>query len=273
MSNFTVLGATGFIGGHMASYLRAKGFECATPGRDDETIFSKTLGHVIYAIGLTADFRTRPFDTVEAHVCLLKKVLQAGNFDSLLYLSSTRVYAASACAEESSPLTIGGDLDLYNLSKLMGESLCVHSGKKNVRIARLSNVVGLRPDHDIFIDQLLSEGCRTGCVNLHTTLDSAKDYIHINDLVPLLKNIALHGQRKLYNTASGEMVTNGTITKMLAEYANIETTVSDTATSWTFSPIDTACIQQEFGFVPMPFATYFPSYVKEFKRQFEKEKP
>lgn len=270
--DFTVLGAKGFIGSRMAAHLRSQGMNCWTPERDDQAIFSSPLGHVIYAIGLTADFRTRPFDTVEAHVCLLSKLLQAGNFESLLFLSSTRVYTASDCTDESASLKISAELDLYNLSKLMGESLCLHSGRSNVRIARLSNVVGLRPDQDIFIDQLLSEGCRTGRVALHTTLDSAKDYIHVDDLIALLKNIALHGERKIYNAASGETVSNGTIAQMMMEHAGIKTEVASDAVRWNFVPINVSQAKKEFGFDPVSFETYFPPYITEFKLQFEKEK-
>jgi len=64
----TVLGGSGFIGSHVARHLRRLGVACDTPARDDESIFSRPLGHVIYAIGLTADFRARPLETVEAHV-------------------------------------------------------------------------------------------------------------------------------------------------------------------------------------------------------------
>src|SRR6476659_903845 len=91
MSRFTVLGAGGLIGSRLATSLARAGHEVFAPPRDHE-LNGEPLGHVIYAIGVTADFRTRPFDTVAAHVCQLQKVLSEGHFDSLLYLSSTRVY-------------------------------------------------------------------------------------------------------------------------------------------------------------------------------------
>src|SRR5919197_813364 len=64
----TVLGASGFIGGHLAKHFRALGYECLTPGRNEPSLYETDLGDVIYAIGLTADFRQRPLDTIEAHV-------------------------------------------------------------------------------------------------------------------------------------------------------------------------------------------------------------
>ncbi len=61
--------------------------------RGDATWRGADLGHAFYCIGLTADFRSRPFETIEAHCGLLKEVLSGSRFSSFVYLSSTRVYA------------------------------------------------------------------------------------------------------------------------------------------------------------------------------------
>src|SRR5215204_2623584 len=90
---FTILGASGFIGSRLAKRLGALGLEYQGVGRHD-VLPAASLGNVIYCIGLTADFRSRPFDTVEAHVCKLLHVLRNCEFDLLLYLSSTRLYNA-----------------------------------------------------------------------------------------------------------------------------------------------------------------------------------
>ncbi|MDP9203520.1 MAG: SDR family oxidoreductase [Gemmatimonadota bacterium] len=266
---FTVLGGRGFIGAAMARFLREKGYACQTPKRGDESIYTVPLGHVIYAIGLTADFRTRPFDTVEAHVCILRRLLQEGTFSSLVYLSSTRVYADSSRTDEEAPVLIDvtKPASLYNVSKLMGESLCLHCGKPEVRIARLSNVVGLRSDTDIFVDQLLAEGFERGEVELRTTYGSTKDYIHIDEVVPLLARLALGGEHNVYNLASGVGVSNKQIVDLLAACAGIRSSVTNGAESWPFFPIDTTRIGREFGFIPRPFAEYFPRHIQEFKQR------
>ena len=90
---FTVFGATGFIGANLVAHLSRRGHEVRCPKRDLPIEAGDHLGHVIYAIGLTANFRSRPYETVEAHVGLLSRLLQTSCFDSWLYLSSTRVYA------------------------------------------------------------------------------------------------------------------------------------------------------------------------------------
>lgn len=266
---FTVLGANGFVGGAMARFLKARGFVCHTPEKGDESIFKFPLGHVIYAVGLTADFRTRPFDTVEAHVCLLRRLLQEGTFSSLVYLSSTRVYAASARTDESAPTLVDVNVPdfLYNISKLMGESLSLHCGRAGVRVARLSNVVGLRFDTDTFIDQILAEGFSCGAVHLRTSLTSCKDYIHIDDVVTLLAGIAMHGRHGLYNVASGIGVSNQHIAALLAEYTGISVSVAEDAATREFSPINTDRITSEFGFTPRAFDKYFLDHIQQFKQQ------
>src|SRR5262245_16564069 len=101
----TVLGATGFIGSHLAAELRRRGHSPFTPGRSAD-LSGADLGIVFYCIGLTADFRSRPLETVMAHVCKLREVLQNCCFELLVYLSSTRVYGKSSVAVEDEPLVV-----------------------------------------------------------------------------------------------------------------------------------------------------------------------
>ena len=105
--SITVLGAGGWIGAALVDYLRLQNRQVipiyrsnisAWLGQDDPQ------GMVIYAIGLTSDFRHRPYCTVEAHVSLLSQVLQRSGVDHLLYLSSTRVYGRSSKTTENEPL-------------------------------------------------------------------------------------------------------------------------------------------------------------------------
>ena len=81
LSTFTVLGASGYIGSRLVAHLQAQGHTVWAPTRGDTEVFARPLGHVIYCVGLTADFRTRPFDTVDAHVGLLAEVLRRAQFD------------------------------------------------------------------------------------------------------------------------------------------------------------------------------------------------
>lgn len=266
-ATITVLGAGGFIGQHLVAHLQRVGHAYFAPSRGDPAVFSRPLGHVVYAIGLTADFRRRPLDTVEAHVCFLRRLIQDARFTSLTYLSSTRVYAGVGHASESARLQVNPNDagDLYNLSKLMGESLCLHGGHAGMKVARLSNIVGLRPDLDIFIDQLLDEGCRTGHVHLHTALSSCKDYLFIDDAVDLLTRIAVAPDTGIFNVASGEGVANQQVVDALQRYMGFGSTVAPQAPVWDFTSIDTTKTQARFGLIPQAFNRYFPLFLQQYR--------
>jgi nucleoside-diphosphate-sugar epimerase len=265
---FTILGSTGFIGGRLATALRRQGHEVYAPARGDPEVFRRDLGDVIYAIGLTADFRGRPFDTVEAHVCLLRNLLQSGKFQSLLYLSSTRIYNQDARAEEGQSVNVNpaNPEELYNLSKLMGESLCVATGRDSVRVARLSNVYGGDYGSENFLTEVLRQALLEGRVRLRQTLDSAKDYIGVVDVVAVLPRIALSGKARLYNIASGRSVSHRELLAGLSRLVPLSVEVEENAPALAFPPISIERAKSEFGFAPNGIMTDLPAVVAEFRK-------
>lgn len=227
----TILGGYGFIGSYLASALRKKGEQCWLPKRGDIEVFKKPLGTVYFCIGLTADFRERPYDTVNAHVCTLKNILENANFDKLIYLSSTRVYGESNETDEEKSLRVTpSDVDnFYNITKLMGESLALSSGKC-CHVARLSNVIGEDMGGENFIGMLIEEARKNNEICFKTTLKSQKDYIWIDDVVNALISIAENGKALIYNVASGVNVTNKMIANIFVENG-MKYTVSENAKS------------------------------------------
>ena len=126
--SFTVIGARGYIGSRLCRHLDRQGAAPFAVDRFDANCHTgRNLGHVIYAGGVTADFRTRPFDTITAHVGAVAEILQRAEFASFLYLSSTRVYQGAARAAEDAELRLSttDPLQLYNASKMAGEALCL----------------------------------------------------------------------------------------------------------------------------------------------------
>jgi nucleoside-diphosphate-sugar epimerase len=255
---YTILGANGFVGQALSQWLRERGHEVHTPARHlSSTELSAGLrGHVVYCIGLTADFRSRPWDTFDAHVGVLRQLLAEGNFASLTYLSSTRVYLGSNAGHEDAALSVqpGAPDQLFNLSKLMGESLChaAHRPEKPVRVVRLSNVAGRDLTSDNFIYALLREALASGTIHLKSSLDSAKDYIAITDVIRMLELIARCGQAPCYNLASGQQTTNSEVVEAIAKLSGARFFVSDNAPHTAFPKIDIGRLRQEFGFDPLP---------------------
>ncbi len=223
---FTVLGAAGFVGQRVVARLQAAGADVFTPVRGDPAVWSRPLGHVVYAAGLTADYLVRPFDTVEAHVGLLARVLKEAQWESLVYLSSTRLYDSLGAvdAHEALPLLLdpGQPRHLYDLSKALGESLCHTQGQGRARVARLACVYEGPQDADGFLPSLLRQvmvagaqaraaGAPAPVVDVNSSPSFERDYVHVSDVVEGLIHIALQGQDTVYNLASGENISNATL--------------------------------------------------------------
>lgn len=247
----TVLGAGGFIGSHIVKFLQSENVDHYTPSRN-EVLTGKDLGDIIYCIGLTADFRNKPFDTVEAHVCKLSDVLQTCKFNSLTYLSSARVYinCKGKCAESAViPVDPFDSSELYTLTKLTGERLCLSSGKK-VHIIRLSNVYGEDSNSENFLQQILRSITTHKSLSLTLSLSSSKDYITIDDAVKLIVQIAARGRELAYNIASGINTSNEEIITELKKYFNFSVDLSNAAKEIIFPEIDIQKIKKEFGYTP-----------------------
>lgn len=244
---FTVLGANGFIGRHLYYHLTSLGHEVFAPARDDPNILIHPLGHVIYCIGLTADFRQRPFDTLRAHISLLAGILEHASFDTLLYLSSTRVYARSNDTRETAilPVNVADPSDLYNISKLMGESICLNCGRNGIRVVRLSNVVGFEPASDNFLAALIREAV-SGRIQLRSALASAKDYIALDDVLALLPRIAVDGKELIYNVAHGRNIANQVVTDHLQGLTGCVVEVVGDVPPIVFPTIDVMRVHREF---------------------------
>ncbi len=250
---FTILGASGIIGSALFKELKERKCEVYAPTRAElggglEGISGRDLGHVIYCIGLTADFREFPLETVEAHVVLLTRLIRYGMFDSITYLSSTRIYSGASSTCEGSDIKCSSlSLDsLYNISKLMGESTCLQCAGRG-RVVRLSNVYS---SSDInsknFLTSVLRDAATKNIVQFNLSPQSAKDYISISDVISLLPDIAVRGEFGIYNLASGTNVTNQQIFDALTSLGVVCGFSAD-AETFTFPEIDNRKLAREFG--------------------------
>lgn len=263
---FTVFGSKGYIGSSIVNYLKLQNIECLTPDIKNGKIPKENLGHVIYAIGVP-DFKQNPMKAIDAHVFLLNKLLNETNFESFLYLSSTRVYSNALSTDENSSLVVDPlNFDnLYNISKIMGESICNMSKQQNVRIVRLSNVVGNNSGSNVFLTSIIKDALEMKNIVLQTKLDSEKDFVYIGDVVNILPKISLQGKKSIYNIANGENITNNEIIKKLQEITGCKVKVVINAKKYSFLPISIKQIQKEFNFKPTPILNNFEKIVNEYK--------
>jgi nucleoside-diphosphate-sugar epimerase len=256
VAKFTVFGSSGFVGSHLVRHLQAQGHDVSAPARGSELQGGQAAGHVIYCIGLTGDFRVKLFETVDAHVSLLNSMLQVWEFESWLYLSSTRFYSGlplgSLATEATALPVLPGTDTVYDLSKLLGEAICLSQPRSTVRVARLSAVLGVNQTEDTFLDMVIAELRRTGKVVIHEAPDSSKDYITIDSVVDLLERIALGGRERIYNIASGTQVTHAAIAEKLAALTGAKIEFAPNGPRRAFPNFDVSRIKSEFGFQPQP---------------------
>lgn len=243
-SSATVLGASGWIGRALVTELLRTGRQVIPVDRFNlETWLANEApqGQVYYAIGLTADFRQHPHATVDAHVGLLSRVLQRPGVEQLLLLSSTRVYGRSVDTSETSPLPcLSSDpSDLYNLSKLMGESLVLNYSRPEMRVVRVSNVIGPSQPDTTFLGSLLTVLRSRRSVTIEQPAETTKNYIALGDVARLLPLIAEHGKHQLYNLGSAQSTSHADIARWL-ESRGFEV---------EFSP--TAGVNDDLGFHPL----------------------
>ncbi len=266
--NFTVIGASGFIGSNLVKTLRAKGRNVFAPLRDDTAIFTLPLGHVIYAAGVTADFRSRPFDTLRANTNFVAQILEQAKFESFLYLSSARIYRHAEHGGEDAAIFLKSTEpeDLYDLTKLTGEAICHSTGIDSVRVVRLTNVVGFDFKSQNFLFDLIRSACDTGEIKLRSKLDSSKDYILLQDVIEILPKVAIEGCHSCYNLASGRNLTHAELLNPILAATGATLTVEQNAAQLITQEIDIDRICSEFGYQPSPILPYIPELIHQYRK-------
>jgi UDP-glucose 4-epimerase len=270
----TVIGAAGFIGSRLVAHLQGLGWDCRLAGRTERAFTGHDLGTVFHCAGLTADFAQRPHETVRAHVELLNEVLESARFDALVYLSSTRLYDgrpgfAGASVDEDTPLALdpAQPRHLYDLSKALGESLCRQASGGKARVARLSCVYSGADDAaDGFLGTLLRrvrEARAEPVLAIDSSLDAARDYVHVDDVLDALVAIATRGTRPVYNVASGANVTNRELFARLGELAGCELHALRERAPPCPATISIARMRAEFAWQPESLLHRLPALLGE----------
>lgn len=262
--DFTVLGAAGFVGGHMVRWLEAQGRSVHAPARHDALAFDRPLGHVVYAIGLTADYAARPFDTVEAHTTLFARLLREAAFDSVVYLSSTRLYdwtGGDGDAEADLALNPHNPRHLYDFTKGVGESLCNVCGGGRARVARLSCVYADDLAADNFLHRIIAGALEQSRFTVDSDPAAARDYVHADDVCAALAAIAERGRRLVYNVAAGVNVANRDLFAMIEAATGCRIAANGRGAPSHAPLVDVAPLRADFGLAPRALAAALPAIV------------
>lgn len=246
-TSHTIFGASGFVGSELLRQLAGADHTAHGITRDNWPKPGSSLGHVIFTIGMTADFRERLTETVEAQVVTLHRALTTYRFESFLYLSSTRLYADAASTTEDSALVARpADPDhIYNISKMAGEALCLAQASPAVRVVRLSNLFGLQDMSPNFLNAVVREAAQTGKVSIGQAATSAKDYLAVEDAARALLAISVQGTQRLYNVGSGSNTTHLDIAALLRQYGT-DVSFALHGPEVVFPPLDVTRARAEF---------------------------
>lgn len=216
----TIIGAQGFVGRRLAASLAGAGQPVWTPAKGDPEVLRRDLGVVYYCAGLTADYDQRPFDAVEAHATLVSRIVEAGRFTRLVYLSSTRLYDGQTSTEAREDLPLSFDpadpRRTYDLSKALGENVTLTRSGGRGAVARLANVFDWSPGSPGFLSEWLIRSLTQADLVLDSSPHVARDYIHLDEVVAGLIAMTQACDPGIVNLASGELVTNGQIAEVFA---------------------------------------------------------
>lgn len=266
----TIIGGQGYIGRALAIHLQAGGWRChVAPRHQSWPRRGEALGTIFYCAGLTGDFYARPQDTVEAHVGLLARVLQSDRWDSLVYLSSTRLYddlPPGAVATESMRLSVSPlqPRHLFDLTKLAGESVCMAMGQGRARVARLASVYGSVEDAQGFLPALVRQvraAAPGSVIPVDSSADGERDYVYLPDVLGALESIASRGTQPIYNVAMGGNTRNASLGAWIGERAGRRVEFMREPLGRPAPRVDTALMQAEFGWKPTPVEQVVSSWL------------
>ena len=149
--------------------------------------------------------------------------------------------------------------DVYQITKLAGEAVCLSLPQPTVRVARLSNVIGAGSTSNNFLPVLIAEAKSNGAVAFLQAPELEKDFIALDDVLMILEAIALRGQKRLYNVASGRNVTHRIIAELIRDQIGAAVKFAADAPRIAFPPIAIQRIRSEFGPRITPFEIRFDS--------------
>lgn len=264
----TIIGGRGYIGSALASFLRSRGCQVQIPGRDSPRLFDRDLGQVYYCAGYTGDFAADPSATIEAHAGLLSRMLKDGEFKHLVYLSSTRVYdrLEGGPIEEDAVLPVDPSepRHLYDLSKLLGEWLCLNQAPERSSIARLSCVYSDNLDVPAFLPLLVRRLTAYGVASIPDWPHVARDYVHMDDVCEALFAIANQRATDIFNVASGHNVSNLALSRRILETTGLEVTMTPPDTPPVANPPRIAIdrLRRELALEPRSVCDVLPEMIR-----------
>ena len=178
------------------------------------------------------------------------KKIDTSKFNSFLFISSARFYNNSKTTIETEKIKIdvNDKNSLYDISKLLGESYCLSSKKENIRIVRPSLVIGTDTPKNLFLPSIILDAISKGKITLHSSLESQRDYLRIQDFVKLIPEISLRGKEKIYNISHYKNIKTKNIVDEIIKLTNCSVEVVPNSLINSSVDVNIDRIKNEFNF-------------------------
>jgi UDP-glucose 4-epimerase len=237
-----VLGATGFLGQAIESALSkagadVHGFSSKTLNLTDRAAFgvldalAGPDATLIFASAVTPD-KGRTVDALDANLQMAMNVgryLEAHPFGKVVYVSSDAVYPMfDGVVTESWPVE---PADFYALAKYAGERVLANvcgSAKVPLAIVRPTGVYGPGDTHNSYgPNRFITQIQNDRKVSLFGEGDDIRDHVFVDDVATAIVGLAGSDGTGIFNMASGESRTFGSIVEQLRALSPIEFEVAN----------------------------------------------
>jgi nucleoside-diphosphate-sugar epimerase len=270
VAHFTVVGGGGFIGSEICAQLKSSGHSVFIPLKRDTALVERELGIVIYCAG-HGDCVGSPFKVLESNVFSLANIVEHGNFERLVYLSSTRLYMGQQESIENCNLVISATdkRRLFNLTKLVSEELCFLS-QRDIIIARPSNVYGMALKSPLYLPSITRNAIIDSRIDMYVSKQYTKDYVSVEDVAGAICRLALTRdlKHKVYNIASGNNTSSSDIADLIQEHTgcNVIWHSVDADSEEQFPVTSIQQLTQEIDYEPSFVLDDLPLMIFKFKK-------
>jgi len=244
-----ITGGAGFIGGHLAIYLRSRGFDVVVVDNLEKAPMVKAVReaeipliigdlrsnvelprvdaivHAAAYIDVAESFE-KPYEYIVNNVAATSKIAKIAfeNNSYLVYISSAAVYGNPVYLpiDEDHPRN---PLSPYGLSKHLGEQVTEFYGRLGLKssVVRLFNVYGSCQSMEYagVITRFINRVKRGEPPIIFGDGEQTRDFIHVKDVATFIEAIITRGETGVFNVGTGKATTINLLAELVIKLAGL----------------------------------------------------